>query len=102
MAHMQPEIYYGDAYDCDTDHGREIVPLELVGIMDDDATPAEQWARVSDYLEGKPMDADTPPELVTGWLARMQAPGYLDCTPWAIYDTEAEAREALSDMYGDD
>ena len=41
-------------------------------------------------------------EIIEGWGARLSAPGYLDCTDWAVHDTEAEAHEYLTDMYGDD
>lgn len=32
----------------------------------------------------------------------MSAPGYMDCTEWAVFDTVAEANEYLNEMYGDD
>lgn len=98
MPHMEPQIEYGQAWSCDTTAGITIIPLDVVGNLE--GTPAEQWEALADYLEGEPMDADTPPELVSGYLARMSAPGYMDCTPWSVYATEAEAREALDDMYG--
>ena len=41
-------------------------------------------------------------EEVEGHGARLSAPGYLDCTEWAIFDTVEEAREYLVDTYYDD
>ena len=37
-----------------------------------------------------------------GYGARLSAPGYLDCTEWAVFETEDEAREYLEEMYPDD
>ena len=31
----------------------------------------------------------------------MSAPGYMDCTEWAVFDTEDEALAYLEDMYED-
>ena len=39
---------------------------------------------------------------IKGYGARLSAPGYLDCTEWGVYDTKAEAKAALDEMYGDD
>ena len=41
-------------------------------------------------------------ECKEGWGARLSAPGYMDCTEWAVYDTEEEARAELEEMYPDD
>jgi len=40
--------------------------------------------------------------MTDGWGARLSAPGYLDCTDWCVFETEAEATEYLDDTYGDD
>ena len=36
------------------------------------------------------------------WLARLSAPGYMDCTDWAAFGTRKEAEEYLIEYYGDD
>jgi hypothetical protein len=41
-------------------------------------------------------------ETVRGIGARLSAPGYLDCTDWALFGTVAEAEAYLSEMYGED
>jgi len=41
-------------------------------------------------------------EQVNGYGARLSAPGYLDATEWGVYETKAEAKAALDQMYGDD
>jgi hypothetical protein len=40
--------------------------------------------------------------LIEGYGARLSAPGYLDCTDWAVFDTEQEAEEYLDENYPDD
>ena len=37
-----------------------------------------------------------------GYGARLSAPGYMDCTEWSVFDTEAEAEAHLDETYGDD
>lgn len=42
-------------------------------------------------------------ETVSGWCARLSAPGYMDCTEWeGPFKTEAEAWRSLIELYGDD
>jgi hypothetical protein len=41
-------------------------------------------------------------EQIKGYGARLSASGYLDCTEWGVYQTRAEAKAALDEMYGDD
>lgn len=45
------------------------------------------------------MDAPISMEKVTGHGARLSAPGYMDCTDWAVFPTEAEAAQHLLDMH---
>jgi len=40
--------------------------------------------------------------LIEGYGARLSAPGYLDCTEWAVFDTVAQAEQYLEEMYGDE
>jgi len=37
-----------------------------------------------------------------GFGARLSAPGYLDCTEWAVFDTLEEAREYIQEQYNVD
>ena len=37
-----------------------------------------------------------------GFGARLSAPGYLDCTEWAVFSTTEEADKYLNEMYGED
>jgi hypothetical protein len=92
MAFMEPEIYRGEYYAVDTSIGNEIVPADVVGTVNSVADLAE-------YVEGEISDS-VPPPVKTGWLFRLSAPGYLDCTDWSVADSEEEARAELEEMYG--
>ena len=35
---------------------------------------------------------------VEGWGVRASAPGYLDCTPWIVYENEKDAMVAVLDL----
>lgn len=98
MSFMQREIYAGDYFRVNTSHGTEFVPADVVGNKPDNVHVSE----LRDYLSGKPDDEDETIEVETGWLARMSAPGYLDCTDWGAYETEQDAEDALTEMFGDD
>jgi hypothetical protein len=94
---MKPHIEHGDYFAVDTSSGTEIVPCDVCGY----AGSAEAQD-LRDYLEGKPDSADELVRSKTGWLARMSAPGYLDCTDWTAHETEDEARAYLIEHYADD
>ena len=38
-------------------------------------------------------------EMITGYGARLSAPGYMDCTEWSVFDTELQAAEYLIEMF---
>lgn len=50
------------------------------------------------YTEGMPESWG----YICGYGARLSAPGYLDCTEWAVFDTEREAQEYLNENYPED
>lgn len=95
VAFMQPQVYKGGYFKVNTSVGTEIVPADLVGATG--GTVAVESLRY--YLEGEPDDANEVEGMETGWLARMSAPGYLDCTAWSAYPTEAAAWAALHEMF---
>lgn len=109
MAFMQPVVFYDEYFDCETRIGREIVPIDLVKrpenlavgqiiCPEDDPEFTDVFEDVSQFVEGT-IDSL---ELKSGWLARMSAPGYTDCTDWTAHKTAEEAHEYLKEMYGDD
>jgi hypothetical protein len=107
--HMQPVIEYGDYFEVETSHGTEIVPADVVGAlphelgheMNAETMFTDTWrelcAPLRYYLEGEPREVIRK----TGWLARMSAPGYMDCTDWTAHESEADARAYLIDNYAD-
>jgi hypothetical protein len=50
------------------------------------------------YLEGE-LDEEQTFTFRLQYLARMSAPGYLDCTEWTAHDTEEQAQRYLLDTY---
>ena len=75
-------------WQVETDCGTESVPA---GICD--------ASGLADYLEGEQLE---PAESVTGFFARLSAPGYMDRTPWCgPFGTEAEAADYLEETYGE-
>ena len=89
MAFMQNTATYGTFHQLDTrNEGIVSMPAEYFS--------AEQVA--ADHG----MDIDDV-ETVTGWFARLSAPGYLDCTEWqGPYETREEAIADLVSTYGDE
>jgi len=77
-------------YRVETSAGTEFVDADAVGkqeVADSDG--------LKDYCEGRPISW----ELIEGYGARLSAPGYLDCTEWAVFDTSEEAEEYLEENY---
>lgn len=97
MSFMQPQVYKGEYFQVNTSAGTEIVPADVIG-----RTMNVHVDALLNYLEGRPDDPDEVCEVHSGWLARMSAPGYMDCTAWTAHASEIEATEYLADMYGDD
>jgi hypothetical protein len=97
MAFMQPQVYQGQYFAIETSIGTEFVPADVIGRTV--GTAAEAF---ENYCEGTIDDPEECVECKTGWLARMSAPGYMDCTDWCAYESEVEAWEDLIRNYGDD
>jgi hypothetical protein len=92
MPHMLPDIEHMTMIRVETTIGTETIPDDLVHA---DAAPEDCQM----YLEGKPL-ADAELERVSGWFARLSAPGYMDCTEWSgPFESEQEAKEHIRDMY---
>lgn len=88
MAFMQHVATYGTFHQIDSSEGIFSYPAEYFNVAD--------VRRMHDAVD---LDVET----VTGWFARLSAPGYMDCTEWqGPYETEAEALADLADTYGDD
>ena len=111
---MHPAIEHGEYFEVETENGTEIVPADVVcrlpfavkfeaGGHWDASEDVPGWdaleRAISPYVEGSSIQTISPK---IGWLARMSAPGYMDCTDWTAHDSEAEAMAYLVDNYGND
>jgi len=93
---MSPAIYKeSHALMVGTTHGTECVPCDMLGLPDppraDDEQAVHEFAQqVSQYLEGGITDMASLCEPVSGYVCRMSASGYMDCTPWEYCETEGD------------
>lgn len=85
---MEPQVVYDNWYEIFSTEGIFFIPKDVVG---ENASPEA----LSQFIDGKYVEH----KLVSGWGARLSAPGYLDCTEWAVYETEEEAEQFLRDTY---
>jgi hypothetical protein len=89
---LRPSIEHGEYFQVNTSAGTEVVPADVLSLR----VEAVQASVLRDYLEGAPDDPDEIIERKTGWLARLSAPGYLDCTAWTAHASEGAARAYLN------
>lgn len=106
MSFMQPEIWEEEYYTVETNCGTETVPVDVCGILEDcghleDEAVCYDCLRdhFGDYIEGRKVYSA---ELSFGWLYRLSAPGYMDCTETGHADSEAEAIAELLELYGNE
>ncbi len=97
MSFMKPQVYKGTYFEVDTTEGLQVVPTDVIG-----RTMNVHVEALLNYLEGRPLDDEQMCEVQEGWLARMSAPGYLDCTPWSAHASESDAHQFLEQQYGSD
>ena len=76
-------------YEIDTSHGIEFLEFSYIGQVQDKA-------ELQKYIEAPEIYSF---EIITGMGARLSAPGYLDCTPWTVFDSEEKAIEYLDEYY---
>jgi hypothetical protein len=107
---MKPEVYFGLYFAVETSQGTEIVPEGIAALplgvnfkagnsFDSDS---QFWDLIQKAfipcIDGQEIESVDCQE---GWIARMSAPGYMDCTVYSAHDSECEAWEHLIDMYCD-
>lgn len=93
---MKPHVFYGTYVTVETTGGDFAVPVEIL-----DDTSHLLASNFADYVPERIRDLNAQLEIESGWLARLSATGFTDCTDWAVYSTELAAWETLDDMYGD-
>ena len=86
MAFMEPQYLEGIWFDIDGDCGITSVFADDVG---------HNTTVLADYYEGKIESV----EKRRGVGARLSAPGFMDCTEWAVYPTLEEARAGIEETY---
>ncbi len=104
MPHLQKQVEFGTWIVVEGD-GLEYVDASLVGLtlaVDSPVTPdSPLWlsalSAVRDYVTMFPETVSSI-RMRDGWGARLSAPGYMDCTDWAVFDTEEEAADHLACM----
>jgi hypothetical protein len=95
---MVPEFYETDVFECEDRYGTtQWIPADLfwnaagTPTLDDlDTYRDEQMGPIVQYTRKH------------GWLGRMTAPGYLDCTSWYFAETEAEVKKYLGEYHMSD
>lgn len=102
---MRPSFYNGAYYEIETKQGTSYVPSDVQSISAERLTALDLAAELGDQTSyqklAKPF-ADYVEGTISniihherGTLARLSAPGYMDCTEWTAYDSEHEALIAL-------
>ena len=97
MSFMKKQIIKGNFFRIETTNGVEYINADDVG-----RTCSTHVESLLNYLAGTPFDADELCELHDGYLARLSAPGYLDCTEWAGFTNIEGANAYLDDLLGED
>jgi len=77
------------------------VPEVVAAVEQFGSESAEAKEAAADYYEGS-ADRIESVSLCEGYGARLSAPGYMDCTEWSVFETEAEAEKDLEENYPDD
>jgi len=101
MAFLEPQLEYGDWIEVDGPAGTEVIPADLVGEIEEyhgDLVALPE--PISMYCENR--KAWSIRRLTNRWGCRLSAPGYLDATPWSVFETQAEAEEYLAEQTEDE
>jgi hypothetical protein len=101
MAFMEPQIELGDWIEVDGPAGTEFIPADLVGEIEEyHGALAALPESISMYCENR--QAWHIRRLESRWGARLSAPGFMDATSWAVFETEEEARAHLAEAHDED
>jgi len=115
MSFMQQQIESGQWLAVETRDGLWYLPYDVCpssvdmfldavedGQYDEDELSATGKCDLLEYLPVFDANHVYSVSRVSGYGARLSAPGYMDCTDWCVFDTEDEARAYLRDTYGDE
>lgn len=104
-AFMEPQIEYGTWISIDGPMGGEENVADYVDLEEIKGLQKEIEENGEVSLEGTSLhdffDNNIAFEIdvIQGYGARLSAPGYMDATEWAVFDTEQEAKEYLMETY---
>lgn len=107
MAFMQQEITPKQTWvEIDGTHGITAVPYDLLNMDQVNAVTETRYdvseltlnEQLGEFYEGRIQSVS----LRVGYGARMSAPGYMDCTEWAVFASKIEASAYLAEQYGED
>ena len=88
----------------DGEVGTECVPLANTGLTETEVAEmieSADFTAIDNYYSAG-FEAITSIEVVEGYGCRMQAPGYMDCTDWTVFNSIEECDKHLDEMYGDE
>lgn len=101
---MKPELFHGEYVEIDGDNGSIIVPIEHITISLQDGAESEYEDLSEDDMENVAQayqnhfagNAEVYDVAVkTGYIHRLSASGYMDCTDYSASETEEEAIQEL-------
>ena len=93
---LKPNLLADKYYQIETTQGTEIIPAHITNARG----PARNFTAMCQGDILMPLDELMLPQ--QGYVARMFAPGYLDCTEWTAFPTLRQAQEYLMENYADD
>ena len=101
MAFMEPQLEFGNWIEVDGPAGTEFIPADLVGEIEEyHGELAALPETISMYFENRQAWHIRRQE--NRWGCRLSAPGFMDATPWTVFETEEEAQEYLQEQIDDE
>lgn len=89
--YMHPEVAFGEWVEVETRDG------DITAFPRDFFTPKKNLS-VRDIIAAINLDV-VDYHISFGWGARMNAPGYLDCTDWVVFESRSEAEDYLIEYF---
>lgn len=95
---MEQQIIYGRWIEIEGSDGTTFVHFDSIFCTPrkKSFTPSNEVMR--DFYDG---DEIYGVRVIDGYGARLHMPGFMDCTPWGVYETETLAVSELNSMYED-
>ena len=102
MSFMEPRLIKTAYWEVETNEGSVALPIDVVDCDDwkgDSDIPVERLEEIfGDYVSGQIEYAE---RYTIGYLWRLSANGYQDCTDWSAFDSPKQAYDDCMEMYGD-